>query len=119
MADEESFNDHVGVDVVDAGDGRATVVLQAGDHHLNTRGSVHGGAVATLADVAMGAAVRSAGAENVATIEMKVTYLEPGQAGELRALAQVRKRGRRISIVEAEIEQDGATVAHAIATFTV
>lgn len=119
MTDGEGFNDRVGVDVVDAGDGCATVVLQADAHHLNTRGSVHGGAIATLADVAMGAAVRSAGAENVATIEMKVTFLEPGQAGELRARAKVRKRGSRISIVEAEIDQDDVTVAHAIATFTV
>jgi len=113
------FNECVGTDVVEAGDGQATVILQVDERHLNAGGSVHGGAIATLADVAMGAAVRSAGGEKVATIEMKVTFLEPGEAGELRAQARVRKKGSRISIVEAEIDQSGSTIAHAIATFTV
>jgi acyl-coenzyme A thioesterase PaaI-like protein len=35
-------------------------VLQAGDDHLNGHGSVHGGALATLADTAMGAALNAA-----------------------------------------------------------
>jgi uncharacterized protein (TIGR00369 family) len=115
---DEGFRGLVGLDVVEAGDGRAVVVLDAGDRHLNPYGAVHGGAIATLVDVAMGGAVAAAGAEAPVTIEMKVTYLEPGKPGELRAEAKVRKRGRRITIVEAEVTQGDDLVALALATFT-
>jgi acyl-coenzyme A thioesterase PaaI-like protein len=49
---------------------------------------------------------------------MKVTYLEPGRPGEIRATAKVRKRGKRITIVEAEVTQEDELVALALATFT-
>jgi len=111
------FAELVGFDPIETEEGRVVVRLQAEDRHLNRHGTVHGGALATLVDNAMGAAVASAGSEAPVTIEMKVTYLEPGRPGELIAEACVRKRGRRITIVEAEVTQDEELVAHAIATF--
>ena len=108
----------LGVEREEAADGRAVLILDADDRHLNPYGTVHGGAIATLADSAMGAAVRAAGVETPATIEMKVTYLEPGQPGRLTASAEVRKKGKRITIVECQVEQDGDLVALALATFT-
>jgi uncharacterized protein (TIGR00369 family) len=116
------FSSEVGIQVTehdDDGDGSAVVeaVLDAGPRHLNRHGTVHGGALATLVDSAMGAAVADAGSEAPVTIEMKVTYLEPAQPGRVTARATVRKRGRRVTIVEAEVEQDDELVAHAIATF--
>ena len=115
---EPGFRQLVGLEVGDLDDGVSTVTFTADDRHLNPYGSVHGGAIATLVDVAMGGAVASAGAEAPVTIEMKVTYLEPGRPGELLAVAKVRKRGKRITIVEAEVTQDGDLVALALATFT-
>ena len=120
----QGFRELVGVEVdpstVEESDGRSVVRIVASDRHLNAHGTVHGGAIATLVDSAMGAAVVSAadGAAAPVTIEMKVTYLEPAQPGELEARAKVRKVGRRITIVEAEVLQEGDMVAHAIATFT-
>jgi len=52
---------------------------------------------------------------------MTVSYLEPARAGdELRATAEVRKGGKRILVVEADVvrDADGTAVAHAVATFT-
>ena len=115
---DTGFRELVGLDVADHGDGTAVVILSADDRHLNPYGSVHVGAIATLVDVAMGGAVAAAGAEAPVTIEMKLTYLEPGRPGELRAEAKVRKRGKRITIVEAEVTQDGDLVALALGTFT-
>jgi uncharacterized protein (TIGR00369 family) len=114
------FHELVGLEIVDfqPDAGTATVLLQADDRHLNAHGTVHGGAIATLVDMAMGGAVAAAGVEAPATIEMKVTYLEPGRPGPLQAVAKVRKRGRRITIVEAEVTQEGDLVALALATFT-
>ena len=118
MSAGEGFGALVGLEVESAEEGRAVVVVDADARHLNAYGAVHGGAIATLVDVAMGGAVAAAGAEAPVTIEMKVTYLEPGREGRLRAEAKVRKKGRRITIVEAEVTQGDDLVALALATFT-
>src|SRR5688500_5043243 len=96
------FHELLGLELLDKHDGQADVALDVGDRHLNAHGTVHGGAIATLVDTAMGAAVTATeGGERPVTIEMKVTYLEPGEPGRLVAKALVRKRGKRITIVEA------------------
>jgi uncharacterized protein (TIGR00369 family) len=113
------FRDHVGLSVEPEGDGTSRVVVNAGDDHLNDQGSVHGGVLATMIDAAMGTAVASAGGQLPVTVSLTVTYLEPGRPGSLEARAKVRKRGKRLMVVEAEVVQDGDVVADALATFSV
>jgi uncharacterized protein (TIGR00369 family) len=111
----------LGVEVVELDGDAAEVEMTAGDQHLNAHGTVHGGAIATLVDTAMGAAVVRADTDDMApvTIEMKVTYLEPARPGRLRASARVRRRGKRIIIAEVDVtDSDGTTVAVGIGTFT-
>ena len=118
---DTGFQKLVGTEVLEADGGRAVVVLEAGEDHANRHGTVHGGAVATLVDSAMGAAVFSQfdGEQAPVTIEMKVTYLEPAPIGRLTATAEVRRAGKRITIVETEVMgADGEMVAHGIGTFT-
>jgi uncharacterized protein (TIGR00369 family) len=93
------------------------VVLDAGERHLNPHGTVHGGVLATMIDVAMGSAVAAGTDGAPVTVALTVTYLEPGQPGRLEATARVRKRGKRLTVVEAEVEQDGDVIADALATF--
>jgi len=110
----------LGLDVQRLDDGGATVTLDAEERHLNQGGTVHGGAIATLVDTAMGAAV-FAGTEDderPVTVEMKVGYLEPAQPGRLTANARVRRRGSRFTVLEVDVEQDGQIVAFATGTFT-
>jgi uncharacterized protein (TIGR00369 family) len=122
VTDETGLNAHLGIRDRKVDEGRAEVVMEAGDTHLNPAGAVHGGAIAALVDVAMGRAVGSliADGEHPVTIEMKLNYLEPGRAGELVAVAEVRRRGRRFTVVQADVVQveDGETVAEAMGTFT-
>ena len=118
---DQGFSDLVGFTMATSGDGRAELVLDVEPRHLNPHGTVHGGAIATLVDSAMGAAVATTtkDGEGPVTIEMKVTFLEPAKTGQLRASAEVRRRGKRITIVEADVvDADDEAVAHAIATFT-
>ena len=100
-------------------EGTGRVVVEAGDEHLNPHGTVHGGVLATMIDTAMGTAVASAGGDSPVTVSLTVTYLEPGRPGRLEALARVRKRGKRLTVVEAEIHQGDDVVADALATFAV
>ncbi len=119
-----TFANDLGLRPVQLEDGVATVELDVTERHLNPAGTVHGGVLASLVDTAMGAAVFSVGDTDddggrPATIELKVSYLEPGGVGALRCMARVRKSGRRITIVEAEVEDaDGQTIALATGTFT-
>lgn len=113
------FREHVALDVEPEGDGASVVVVEAGDEHLNPGGAVHGGVLATMVDVAMGTAVATTGGQSPVTVSLSVTYLEPGRAGRLEARARVRKRGKRLMVVEAEVVQDGDVVADALGTFSV
>ena len=108
------FREHVALRV----EGGA-VVVDAAEEHLNPRGTVHGGLLATMLDVAMGEAVAEAGGERPVTVALTVTYLEPGRPGRLEATARVRKRGRRLLVVEGEVVQDGDVLADALGTFSV
>ena len=114
------FADLLGLTVQDGPEsGTGRVLLEADDQHLNGAGGVHGGVLATLVDSAMGQAVRSVtrDGQGLATSQLTVTYLSPGKPGELVATAQVRKRGKSLVVCDADIEQDGEAVVHAVATF--
>ena len=104
-----------------AEDGRARLELDATEDHLNRAGTVHGGVLATLVDTAMGSAVRSStGDDDVpATSQLTVTYLRPGKVGTLQVTAEVRKQGEHLTVCEADVEQDGRALVHAVATFAV
>lgn len=117
----DGFAGLIGVGAAQALDGEATLSAQAGPDHLNGAGTVHGGFLATLADASMGAAVRSLTDDDdvPATSQLTVAYLRPGREGTLVATARVRKQGQHLLVCEAEIDQDGQTLVHAVATFAV
>ncbi|MCB0882226.1 MAG: PaaI family thioesterase [Thermoleophilia bacterium] len=123
--DDESlgkgFSDFIGVEHREGDDGSVMLGLTAVEHHLNPAGTVHGGVIATLIDVAMGRAAESQMEDEQvpATIELKTNYLEPGRPGRIVATAHVRKRGRNVIVVEAEVHQDETdeVIALAIGTY--
>ena len=119
MTDPEvGFISLVGAHDPEAADGRATLSVEVDDRHLNPAGTVHGGMLATLVDTTMGAAIRSAIDDEVpATSQLSITYLRPGKPGRLEVTATVRKRGQNLTVCEADVEQDGKSLVHALATF--
>jgi uncharacterized protein (TIGR00369 family) len=118
---DAGFTETLGVTATTADDGTARLELEATAQHLNPAGTVHGGVLATLVDTAMGAAVRSltGDADTPATSQLTVTYLRPGSPGRLRATGRVSKQGDHLTVCEADVEQDGRTLVHAVATFAV
>jgi uncharacterized protein (TIGR00369 family) len=124
MDEERGFRELVGAELSEAGDGRAVVRLRAGDRHLNPGGTVHGGAISTLVDISMAEAIGTKvaeGGERPVTVEMKVNYMAPGKPGAVSSNARVRKGGKRMTVVEAEVvqEEDGEVVALATGTYTI
>jgi acyl-coenzyme A thioesterase 13 len=115
-----AYHDLIGMTVDASDDGGATAAIDAGPHHLNRHGTVHGGVLASLADAAMGAALVGAshGEQDPVTVSLTVTYLEPAPDGPLTATARIRRLGGRLTIAEADIAAgDGTIVATALGTF--
>src|SRR3954462_7840646 len=122
MADDDTvsgFAGRLGARAEGSGDGRARVAFEAADEHLNPAGTLHGGVLATLLDTAMGLRVPSPTADDdvPATSQLTVTYLRPGKPGPLEVTAQVRTRGEHLTVCDADVEQDGRGLVHAVATF--
>jgi uncharacterized protein (TIGR00369 family) len=111
----------LGYDIVEAADGRAIVVAEASDAHLNPSGTVHGGIAATLLDTCMGLSVRSTlekGFEST-TLEFKISLVRPitPETGLLRAEGTVLSRGRRIGTAEGRLtDHSGRLLAHGTTT---
>jgi uncharacterized protein (TIGR00369 family) len=118
-AAQGGYAGRLGAEVVSREDGSARVRFEAREDHLNPAGTLHGGVLATLVDTAMGQAVRSAtGDDDVpATSQLTVTYLRPGRTGPLEVTARVRTRGEHLTVCDAEVEQEGRSLVHAVATF--
>ncbi len=113
------YAERLGARTEATGEGTARLHFEARDEHLNAAGTLHGGVLATLVDTAMGAAVRSATDDSdvPATSQLTVTYLRPGKPGALVVTAQVRTRGEHLTVCDADVEQDGRGLVHAVATF--
>lgn len=103
------------------GEGEAVLQMPVVDGiHTNLFGVAHGGALASLADTAMGVACAAAG-KRVVTIDMNINYLHGAQPGEtVRARGVVLHNGRATMVAEAAVETAaGELVAKARGTFFV
>ncbi len=111
---------HLGITVESVRKGRVTMRLDVRPHHKQLHGVVHGGIVATLADTAAGIAAATVAPPGtaVATVELKINYLEAIQDGRVRAKARVLRAGRNFIVTECEIwTHSGKLAAKALLTF--
>ena len=105
-------------------------VLQTGlrldDAHCNSRGLVHGGVIAALADNAMGYSyvmtmMKAAGSDQkigAVTIGLQIDYASTAKLGQwLQIEPRIVKAGRSIGFVDALVTADGDVVARASASF--
>jgi uncharacterized protein (TIGR00369 family) len=100
-------------------EGSAVLELDADARHANPMGTLHGGVLCDLADLAMGVACHSTlgRGESFTTLELKINFLKPVWTGRLTARAQVRKGGRTTAFLECAIGDDkGSLVAFATST---
>jgi uncharacterized protein (TIGR00369 family) len=116
-----AYHRWLGVELVRVGHDEVEVRLPYREEFLGdeTGTNIHGGIIATLADIAACFAVISTVGRDVPTLDIRVDYLRmapPGQA--LIAVARTIKAGRTIGLADVEIRTDGGrVVAVARATF--
>jgi uncharacterized protein (TIGR00369 family) len=118
---ESKATELLGFDVESVHDGRAIFRLDVRPRHKQVHGVVHGGILAALADTTAAIAaytVLPRGVE-LATLELKINYLEPVPGGTVRADAKVLRAGRNFIVTECEIfNESGSLAAKALLTFS-
>ena len=116
------FVAHLGIYTEELGAGTARLSLPIHKHLTNSLGTVHGGVIMSLLDVALCTAARTLHPESVGviTIDLSTSFIGGGSGEKLLAEARVLRDGRSMSFVEAEAKNvDGSLVAKAIATVRV
>jgi len=111
----------LGLEIVLAEEGTCLVRLPFRESLTNSRGEVHGGAIATLLDAALSGAARSTAPPGATTmtVAMPVHYIATGR-GDLVGHGRVVRVGRSIVSAEARIEDaSGTLVAQALGTLRV
>ncbi len=99
--------------------GLAVVEFEAGARHANPLGTLHGGVLCDLTDLAMGWAYAASLAEreSFTTLELKINFLRPVWTGRLIAVGRMVKGGRAVGLVECDVTDDqGRLVARASST---
>jgi uncharacterized protein (TIGR00369 family) len=110
------FWDHLGCTLLAAAAGSATVRFPNGPEHgrsSNTGdGAAHGGAIASLVDMAASCAVLTliGEEERRTTVDLSVHYLAAAK-GALTATATVRRRGGRTVVLDVEVLAADGTLA--------
>ncbi|WP_155372355.1 PaaI family thioesterase [Catellatospora vulcania] len=111
----------LGMDGVQAEEGRVVVTMRAQEFHYNPLGGVHGGILATLLDTAAACAVHSTLPAGVGytSLDLTTKFLRPVSvdSGLLRCEGTVISRGRRTALAQAQLtDAQGRLLAHATST---
>lgn len=110
----------LGMEVKAMGDGYARVTMPVEEKLFQMYGSVHGGAIASLADTAIGVALISvlSDDEKSITVDLKLNFVSAVTGGGvLTAEARLFHRGKRTAAGEVEVRDgEGRLVAKGTST---
>jgi acyl-CoA thioesterase len=111
MFGRDTASKALGIDLVEAGNGRATARMRVTAEMVNGHGMTHGGFVFILADTAFACACNSHGPVTVAA-GADISFLRPTREGDLlTAYAQERVTKGRSGIYDVTVSCDGDVVA--------
>ncbi len=105
LEENDRFAELAGVEVLEAGEGWARAKLELGAQHLNSLGTVHGGAIFTLADVTFAAATHVEGRQ-APGIQVSINYFNAISEGILYAEAERVHDHPKLATYRVEIENE-------------
>jgi acyl-CoA thioesterase len=116
---DSAFSKLLGMTIDRAENGESQVHMSMQEHLLNLHGRMHGGALFSLIDTALGQASHSlfGGEAGSMTLECKINYIRAVNEGEIVCNARVLIAGRKVHVLEARVQQGDKLVATAQATF--
>jgi uncharacterized protein (TIGR00369 family) len=96
---------HWGAQLVGASKGRTEFALPKSDKVTQQQGSIHGGAMGALADIACGYAALTIAPEGmeVTTVEYKVNMMAAPVGEALHVVGEVKRAGRTLAVCQAEM----------------
>ncbi len=112
----------LGMELVEIRKGWAKVRLPIEEKLTNAIGLVHGGAIFSSADSAVGMALvgmidRN---ENISTLEMKINYMKPVKGGEIIAEAKIIHRGTQTAVGDVEVrDEEQILISKGLATYAI
>jgi acyl-CoA thioesterase len=111
MFDRDEASRNLGIELVEAGNGQATVRMTVTAAMVNGHAVTHGGYVFILADTAFACACNSHGPVTVAAAA-DIDFVRPTTLGDvLTAYAQQRVTSGRSGIYDVTVTRDGLVVA--------
>jgi uncharacterized protein (TIGR00369 family) len=124
MEEHVPFNRFLGMRGESIGKGSCVLVLPVRPEFVGDprRPALHGGVLSSLIDTAGGLAAWSAlvPGESVSTVDLRVDYLEPaGLGAELRAAADLVRKGNRVCHVRIALTQAAVLVAEGRAVYNI
>lgn len=95
----------MGIEIVEAGPGRAVLKMQVRPDMHNGVGWLQGGVLVAIADEAMALALYPllSQEEGIATISESTSFIKGTRAGIIFAEGRVVKKGRRVAFMEGEV----------------
>ena len=116
------YQELIGWQYLEAYNGFCDSTVEVRDELMNSRQalrSVHGGAIYSLVDGAMGGALYSALEQDewASTVQMNIAYFRAVTAGSLSCTARIIHRGDKLTTMEADVRSDGHLVARATGTW--
>jgi uncharacterized protein (TIGR00369 family) len=120
MHDRNLFAKYMGMEIADIREGESVVTMFVTHKHTNARGVIHGGALVSLADMAMGLACHSF-ARRVVTLDLNISFTHRAKEGDtVKAFSTVIHCGKTTMVVEGSITDGvGKLLAKARGTFFV
>jgi len=107
----DRFARHVHIEMLEYGAGRAKASMEVDQHHLNSAGTVHGGAIFSLADAVFSAASNSHGTLAMA-INVSISFFKAVTGGTLYAEGREVSLNPKLATYLVEVkDQDGNAIA--------
>ncbi|HSX70276.1 MAG TPA: PaaI family thioesterase, partial [Pseudomonas sp.] len=103
---QSNFSRLLGIRILRAENGESELRMDMQEQMLNLHGRMHGGALYSLIDTALGQASHSlfGGEAGSMTLECKVNYIRGVESGEVVCHARVLNGGRKVHVLEAKVE---------------
>ena len=105
LLSKDEFAKHNGMELVELSAGTAKAVMTIGRQHLNGAGTVHGGAIFSLADFAFAAASNSHGVIAVA-INANISFVKAATEGTLTAEAKEQSINPKLATYLVDVTDD-------------
>ncbi|MDD4801570.1 MAG: PaaI family thioesterase [Syntrophomonas sp.] len=117
-----AFWKHINMTTVTDENGIIRVILDVTEELKQIYGNIHGGVISSMMDSTIAVALNQQldPSEGASTVELKVNYFRPVNAGRLWGEGKVIHRGKRLLVGQGEIKDEaGRMVAFGTATFMI